>query len=1094
MRITIWLITAAALFVSIVFARLLYAPLDLDFAKETLVENAARYLPGWEVSFDSAVVGWDWTTVRPWLTLKGVGLVDRRNRLDAHVREMRAVLTAKSFATGISVAELTIDGANVNITDLAAFSDATDGSIFDALFADGKVPRPEVLRPITEAFNRFTARLLTNAPGIELVTLNTTNVVIARGDNVRPLEFSMRHLLLRHDKGDLELDAQVDALIAGVATPVHVLGVARPNEGTLALNLSFSNLAVSSFAKFVSLPEAVSYLQVPLGIDIALDMTSIEGLRRADFNITLGEGVLSHAEHFPASPAIDYGLMQASYSVDEALLTMNKLELSLNGRVVQGTGTMFWKDGYNYPGFRLNLAADEISVEDTKDFWPVRYENGVERGARAWISQNMIKGMATGISLQVSVDPDGKTPFREKSLYEVTFEFKDIDTRYLKTMPPITGVSGRAILTNTAFDILIDKGSIEEMPIGGSMAHLIDINKPGKGFGEFELVLKGTVTQVLDLVRNPPVRIGERLKLDLARLSGETQITAKFKVPLQREAAKGSTRYDITAHIQNAGMKDLLGGSGFEAGDVTLELSNDDLLATGSGVLNGVPVDLSWREHFQAGRLDPVADTTTLVISANVDEADLQALGVNTQGFIKGRIPAEATFLGRNLKFRVGYFSADGANATMQIPQIGWEKPSGSTANINGTILFMDGGLRLDPLSVKGEDIDLRAVLAWNPNDAGPFRATIAAPKLGRNIFDAEIEIRSDGMLLANVTANTFDLKPLLSRDEGVDALSSESGLQRKGEADTATKAPATVFSLNLKAENLLLLNDVNMQNSELMLDFKNGEPQKLEFSGTSAGGKTVAAIVESSDVMRPLSVVSTDGGALLRGLGLFAHFGEGALTLDGEVNGWGPTLEMQGTLRMRDTYLVAKNRLGPLVTEGVVSGVDDYLDDGILTIGLVDFPFTYKNDLLDLTGVKVNGPTIGLTAEGQLETKVGQININGVIVPVYGLNSLLGKLPLIGGLFTGGDGKGLFGVTYRVIGSTDAPEIQSNPLSALAPGFLRLLFEGQKGTIADLDKNTLKAQKPAEPEENGKLALPEAQKPGSDDGKSNNEDDKAKE
>ncbi|MBL4790305.1 MAG: hypothetical protein JKY60_15140, partial [Kordiimonadaceae bacterium] len=687
MRATIWLITAAVLFVSIVFARLLYAPLDLDFAKETLVENAGRYLPGWEVSFDSAVVGWDWTAVRPWLTLKEIGLVDRRNRLDAHVREIRAVLTAKSFATGISVAEIAIDGANINITDLAAFSDATDGSIFDALFADGKVPRPEVLRPVTEAFNRFSARLLTNAPGIESVKLDTTNVVIFRGDSVRPLEFSMRHLLLTHNNGDLELDAQVDALIGGDATPVRVLGVARPKEGTLALNLSFSNLSISSFAKFVLLPEAVSHFQVPLGLDIALDMTSVDGLRRADFNITLGEGILSHAEHFPASPAIDYGLVQASYSVDDALLTMNKLELSLNGRAIKGTGTMFWKDGFSYPGFRLNLETDEISVEDTKDFWPVRYENGVERGARAWISQNMIKGIATGIKLEVSVDPDGQTPFREKSLYKVTFDFEDIDTRFLKTMPAIKGISGRATLTNTAFDIIVDKGTIEGMPIGGSTAHLIDINKRGKGIGEFELALKGTVSQVLDLVRSPPVRIAERLKLDLARLSGDAQITGKFRVPLQRAAAKGNTRYDITAHIQNAGMKDLLGGSGFAEGDVTLELSNDDLLATGRGVLNGVPIDLSWREHFQAGRLDPVADTTTLVISATVDEADLQALGVNTQGFIKGHMPAEATFLGRNLKFRVGYFSADGANATMHIPQIGWEKPRGSTANINGTIL-----------------------------------------------------------------------------------------------------------------------------------------------------------------------------------------------------------------------------------------------------------------------------------------------------------------------------------------------------------------------------------------------------------------------
>jgi len=105
----------------------------------------------------------------------------------------------------------------------------------------------------------------------------------------------------------------------------------------------------------------------------------------------------------------------------------------------------------------------------------------------------------------------------------------------------------------------------------------------------------------------------------------------------------------------------------------------------------------------------------------------------------------------------------------------------------------------------------------------------------------------------------------------------------------------------------------------------------------------------------------------------------------------------------------------------------------------------------------------------------------------------LLGKLPLIGGLFSGGDGKGLFGVTYRIIGSTDAPEIQSNPLSALAPGFLRLLFEGQKGTIADLDKSVLKAQKPPVTEKGAEDDPQEGQAPGSGDGKSDTKGDKAK-
>jgi len=106
----------------------------------------------------------------------------------------------------------------------------------------------------------------------------------------------------------------------------------------------------------------------------------------------------------------------------------------------------------------------------------------------------------------------------------------------------------------------------------------------------------------------------------------------------------------------------------------------------------------------------------------------------------------------------------------------------------------------------------------------------------------------------------------------------------------------------------------------------------------------------------------------------------------------------------------------------------------------------------LDISGAKANGPSLGITMEGQIDTGAGKINVNGVVVPAYGLNSLLGKIPLVGNLFSGGSGKGLFGVTYRVKGTTDEPEVNANPLSGLAPGFLRLLFEGKKGNVDDVE------------------------------------------
>jgi hypothetical protein len=165
----------------------------------------------------------------------------------------------------------------------------------------------------------------------------------------------------------------------------------------------------------------------------------------------------------------------------------------------------------------------------------------------------------------------------------------------------------------------------------------------------------------------------------------------------------------------------------------------------------------------------------------------------------------------------------------------------------------------------------------------------------------------------------------------------------------------------------------------------------------------------------------------------------------------------------------VPKATLGEGITRGEISGLDDYLDGKPLQLDVLDVPFEYDGRITEFTGIKANGPTVGLTMEGEIAAIDGLINVNGVVVPAYGINSLLGNIPLVGGLFSGGDGKGLFGVAYRVKGTTEKPDVSVNALSGLAPGFLRLLFEGRKGRVADIDaptgaENSEKTDDPLDP------------------------------
>ena len=59
--------------------------------------------------------------------------------------------------------------------------------------------------------------------------------------------------------------------------------------------------------------------------------------------------------------------------------------------------------------------------------------------------------------------------------------------------------------------------------------------------------------------------------------------------------------------------------------------------------------------------------------------------------------------------------------------------------------------------------------------------------------------------------------------------------------------------------------------------------------------------------------------------------------------------------------------------------------------------------------------------------------------------------MPLFGPLLGGSQYEGLFAVNFRVGGQASAPTLTVNPLSAVAPGFLRKLF-GVGGEPAQTD------------------------------------------
>jgi hypothetical protein len=103
---------------------------------------------------------------------------------------------------------------------------------------------------------------------------------------------------------------------------------------------------------------------------------------------------------------------------------------------------------------------------------------------------------------------------------------------------------------------------------------------------------------------------------------------------------------------------------------------------------------------------------------------------------------------------------------------------------------------------------------------------------------------------------------------------------------------------------------------------------------------------------------------------------------------------------------------------------------------------FRYTGDDITIDDAFLRGVAIGATFNGRFDLVRSLMSINGTYIPAYGLNNVFSRVPVVGLILGGGSSEGLIGVTFKVEGPIDDPRIYVNPLSAVAPGIFRKIFE----------------------------------------------------
>jgi uncharacterized protein YhdP len=461
-------------------------------------------------------------------------------------------------------------------------------------------------------------------------------------------------------------------------------------------------------------------------------------------------------------------------------------------------------------------------------------------------------------------------------------------------------------------------------------------------------------------------------------------------------------------------------------------------------------------------------------------------LGFDFQDSLKGPIAVTLFLTLQDDGTGEAKIAANLQEATMAIPAISWQKPAGVAGEAHFT-LQLSGLTPLSYDSITLKAGDLLAEGRATPDDSGTAFESVTLDRLifpGAELENVILRLANDPIDIA-ITGGRINAENFHDGEEEGTAA---------GPAGPLNPTPFTLRAEQLEAIDFGEGRQLHNVSLELEKDdegwrriFVYGEiPREfwspdeafvLETAKVPAGGlqgrdsNADAPTVESelavqgqapqhrqmlidlaptSENGRTLKVETNDFGAAMRALDVIDTIRGGQMTLTGKSPGPIGSSRLDARIHANDFFIIDAPVMARLFSIASITGAIELLSQEGLYMREMVGDFTVEDWVARSDLIRVYGNAIGLTAQGSVDIRNDMVDVQGTVVPAYTINRVLGGIPLLGRLLVGGEGEGVFAVTYNMKGSMEVPEISVNPLSVLAPGFLRGLFTGRRDDDAE--------------------------------------------
>lgn len=785
----------------------------------------------------------------------------------------------------------------------------------------------------------------------------------------------------------------------------------------------------------------------------------------------------------PGAPPVAIEMLAArgQFSASAGRLILSSLLVKAAGAELTATGdvTEMGRSG-RLPRAVLEGQTSPMNIETITTLWP----RETARGARDWVARSIRKGevlrglfkLATeaaevGDGAELSLPQPGQPPQPGDARLSLTIEAGGVELVPVAGAPAIElprgliRIEGQS-LEVTAADAFIGPAGPQRINLKTARFSVAGLGADEQPLGEFAARITGGLSAVLELADRDPFKVFKSNGIALPQIDGRVDGFVKFTLPLGENVQISEIRPEAKIRVTDIRTRNLTQGIDLTGGALSIDTNDRAIDVKGDILVKGVPAKIfgQYVLNQPADKQPPLRITTTL------DATDRAQLGIDVGDLVSGEVPIEVIVQRGDKGELVTRVRGDLSKAELSLTSIAWRKAQGRPATIQFDVVrTKDGRTELAPFRIVGDDIAAEGTLLLGPdNKLREFKFPVFTVNVVSQL-NVSGRVRPDGVWEIRAFGPRFDARDLFRRllSFGSPPVVPQPPRGVRPQRSAAPQTPDKDIDLVAEVETVLGFSDLTMRTVRVQLSRRNDKVSALDVAGLLETGRPFATVMRQNPERgggRQILTEALDAGQFMKLVGFYPNAVGGELEVEIDIDANQGT-ERRGRLWMRNFTV-----LGDTVVNEVLQGsarqsnptgqapIQPRAGQRVvreqIPFDLLLVPFSIGSGQFVMGDASIRGPLLGATWRGRIDNQQRTLQIGGTYAPLSSLGGALGSFPILGQIIAGPKGEGIFGITFSINGPMSRPEVIVNPLSLIAPGMFRDIFQMQPDQFRIIKRN----------------------------------------